>query len=345
MLLDAHDAVVPVGMIGMVAGWLRAHGGEQAAPLPATGAPPLRTVLVNEAVQESAIFLDDTQTLFGLVSAPAGGTTPPSRAIVLLNSGAIHHIGPNRLYVTLARRWAARGCLVIRLDQAGIGDSLPRPGEPENVVYAAGAVTDAREAIEYLHSRLNVSTIHAAGLCSGAYHALKAAVAGAPLEGIGVVNPLVFFWKAGMSLAYPTYRVSEATAAYRRSMFRLEKWKKLFTGRVDLGAFVRIMGRRAGLKSGALARNIARSLGRPMADDLGAELTDVVRRGVAVDFLFSAGDPGEDLLKVEAGWTLPSLLRDRSIRIQRIVGPNHTFTPVWSHAALTQALEAALKVP
>ena len=45
--------------------------------------------------------------------------------VVLLNAGIIHRIGPNRLYVQLARRLASRGHAVLRFDLAGIGDSEP----------------------------------------------------------------------------------------------------------------------------------------------------------------------------------------------------------------------------
>ena len=42
---------------------------------------------------------------------------------VLLNAGALRRIGPNRTWVELSRRWAARGVPTVRMDLEGIGDS------------------------------------------------------------------------------------------------------------------------------------------------------------------------------------------------------------------------------
>ena len=68
-------------------------------------------------------------------------------SIVLLNTGFEYHVGPHRLYVPLARDWAARGHLVLRFDLGGIGDSAPPPGAPDNVAYPGHMLDDAREAI------------------------------------------------------------------------------------------------------------------------------------------------------------------------------------------------------
>ncbi len=344
MMLDPHDAVVPGEMIRAVSEWLDRHvpaagaGAHPVAEPPAAAGP----IPVAPGVTEAAAFLDETRTLFGIVTAPAGPS--PTRAIVLLNAGAVGHIGPNRLYVALARRWAARGWLVLRFDQAGIGDSPPWPGEDENVVYSPSAVRDLAIALTYLAERRGIAASRALGLCSGAYHAFKAAAQGLAVERVAIINPLVFFWKPGMSLAYPAYHVSQAAARYRRSVLRLAVWKKLFTGKADVRGFAQVMARRVAFRAGGMLRGLARFVGRPMAGDLGVELETAARRDVAMRFVFAAGDPGEDLLRAQAGSSVRRLLREGRLSIRRIDGPNHTFTPVWSHAVLTEALDEELEV-
>lgn len=345
MVLDPHDAVVPEGMIRAVAEWLRQRAAEipvvALAPVP-LASPPVR-LLIAPGVEETADYLDETRTLFGIVTAPSG-VERPSRAIVLLNAGAVYHVGPNRLHVRLARLWAARGYLVLRLDIAGIGDSPPWPGEAENVVYSAFAVSDIAIALACLRDRWGISGACALGLCSGAYHAFKSAVAGLPLSGVVIINPLVFFWKPGMSLAYPAHKVAEAAEQYRRSAFQLQKWKKLLSGKVDVGALMQVGARHTASLAAGWFRNIARTLGRPVPDDLGTELDAVVRRGIALRFVFVSGDPGDELLRVQAGSALRRLLRRQLVQIRRIEGPDHTFTPVWSHDVLIATLEAALEI-
>lgn len=343
MMLDPHDAVVPDAMVAAHTAWLIQHSATaEVGARPARPARPACTP-VAPGVEETAEYLDPDATLFGIVSAPAGKPRP-ARAIVLLNAGAINHVGAGRLSVELARRWAARDYLVLRFDIAGVGESRPWPGDPENVVYSPAAVRDVEKALTYLRERWGVGDVIALGLCSGAYHGFKGAVQGLPLRRVAVINPLVFFWQPGMSLAYPDYKVSQAMARYRQSLWQLDKWRKLFQGKVDLRGAAGILSRRLALRGASLARDVARLAGRPLPNDLGLELQAVDRRGIRLHFVFASGDPGEDLLRTQAGAALGRLLRSGRITIRRIDGPNHSFTPAWSRVALTRVLEEELGI-
>jgi alpha-beta hydrolase superfamily lysophospholipase len=108
--------------------------------------------------------------LFGIVSEPS---TDPSATVLLLNAGAICHTGPARAWVDLARELAGAGVRVARVDQSGLGDSPPRAGSPENVVYSSDAVADVREAAEAL-SPSAPSHVALVGLSAGGYHAIQA---------------------------------------------------------------------------------------------------------------------------------------------------------------------------
>ena len=148
-----------------------------------------------------------------------------------------------------------------------------------------------------------------------------------------------------MSLAYPAHKVVEAVAQYRRSVLSLDKWKKLFSGKVDVGAFASVALHRVASFVERWARDAARMIGRPMRDDLGAELEAISRRDVGVRFVFAVGDPGEDLLTLQAGSSLPRLMRAGQVVIRRIEGADHSFTPVSSHARLAELLDADLDAP
>jgi len=339
MVLDPHKAVVPDHLFAEILRWLAEHA-------PATGGggvdvPTAREAAVSPAVVERAAIVDEATGLFGIVSS--GRTSPPTgRAILLLNAGAIDHIGPNRLYVALARRWAARGDLVLRLDGSGLGDSPPRPGEPENVVYGPHAVDDVGLAVAYLHRQPGVKEVRAIGLCSGAYHAFKAAVAGQPLAGVIPVNPLTFFWKPGTSLDFPRFRVASEGERYTRSAFDLDKWKKVLRGEVQLQTVAQTMGRYAAARITDRARDLSRRVGLPWKEDLGAELEAIVRREIELRFVFATGDPGIPLLRSQGGSVVPQLAARGLLPIDLIEGPDHTFTPLWSHPVLTRVLDAAL---
>src|SRR4029077_21192229 len=115
---------------------------------------------------ERAVLFGPGDRLFGIFTEPAGaaGTAP---SVILLNTGCEYHVGPNRLYVPLAREWATRGHLVLRYDLGGIGDSAPPPGAPDNVAYPGHMLDDAREAIAFVRKEAATDgRVIAAGLCS-----------------------------------------------------------------------------------------------------------------------------------------------------------------------------------
>ncbi len=353
MMLDSHEALVPAEMISKSIEWLcrlprrtatakpvntaqtDGHNDRSTAQFEVTAATGER-----ELITERAVFLDTDLVQFGLISEPARNK-PSGKAIVLVNSGAVHRIGPNRLYVALARRWAASGHIVLRLDLPGIGDSLPRPGEPENVVYSRTAINDVGLALQYLRSHYTVDECYSMGLCSGAYHSLKAALT-TTLKGVVVINPLTFFWKEGMSLEYADFRVANDAMRYRRTAFQFSSWLKLVQGRVDLGELTRVLAMRASSILASRWRNITAATGLPAKDDLGQELHNIASRGTQINFVFAASDPGQELLRLQGGAAAKRLIARGNIEIAILEDANHTFTGGASRQQLTAVLSAAL---
>ena len=81
-------------------------------------------------IEETPILFDgELGRLFGVVSESPQSEPAPVCAI-LLNGGALRHIGPSRTWVEIARRWAARGVPTVRIDMPGIGESDGDASEP-----------------------------------------------------------------------------------------------------------------------------------------------------------------------------------------------------------------------
>src|SRR5437867_9087769 len=124
-------------------------------------------------MKEAAILFGASKSLVGVVTdPPEGGTSRP--AVILLNSGIIHRVGPNRLYVTLARRLAQAGFVTLRFDLSGIGDSVIRR---DNVPFERSSVLETQEAMEYLATTRGTGRFLLAGICTGAvvaYHTARA---------------------------------------------------------------------------------------------------------------------------------------------------------------------------
>ena len=353
MVLDPHKAQIPTTMVDATLAWLVERASEaviSGAVAPVVKSPigpesrHVTTLSTHAELPASGVetfgFIDVDSILFGVTTRPVPQVSSPERrlGILLLTAGAIHHVGPNRLHVTLARKWAAEGHVVLRLDVSGIGDSRTRAGELENVVYGHRAGEDVAMALRYLRAQPEVDRVVVVGLCSGAYHGLKSALAGESIDALVPINPVTFFWKDGMSLDYPAHIVASESHRYAQSMFRRASWMKLLRGDVHVAAFAQLVLRRLLSVVEHHLRNFARRIGRPLAHDLGVELELIAAQGIRIDFLFAEGDPGIDLLRLQGGSTIRRLRAKNCLRVHVIDGPDHTFTPMWSHAPLIDRL-------
>ena len=340
-LLDPHDAQVPAAILDAVRTWLERRYAP-AAVARVTAPPPRRTARIGRGVTEDVVALGPESRLTGVITRPAG---TPSRALLFLNAGANHHVGHGRVYVKLARRLAERGWLTLRYDVSSVGESATPPGARENTVYAPSALEDLAAAIALVRAQPGVREVEAVGLCSGAFHAFKGAVRGLALDGVVAVNPLVFFWRPDMPLAYPPYRMVSDAASLQRSMRSPRKWLKLLRGGVDVRGAVHVLGQRAADVARNVGRDAARALGATFADDLTAEIDTLVARGVRLRFIFSVGDPGEAILLGTAGRRLASLQRRGKARISHLELCDHSLSKAWMHEALWERLAADLGVP
>jgi predicted ATP-grasp superfamily ATP-dependent carboligase/dienelactone hydrolase len=367
MMLDPHESVVPEGILAAVLGWLEiaeptvTPAGITAEPRPPTPNPGRRKVTLTPpavadpatgaepqvAVEETLVQFGGATQLFGVLSAPAGAdaATGAASAVLLLNAGAVHHVGPNRLYVGLARHLVRLGHMVLRMDLAGIGDSAPRAGEPENVVHPRAALQDVRNGIDFLRRDCGARDVRALGVCSGAYHAFKGAVARLPLDAAVIVNPLTFFWKDGMSLTYPQHRVATDIMRYRTNAFSIASWRKLLSGQVDLRQLSGVLWQHLLTLAAGPRHAAARALGRPLPDDLRTELEHAAAGGIGLQFVFSEGDPGFELLHQGGGGSVRHLQARDELTVNVIPGADHTFTDLKARAGLVDILTRTLQAP
>jgi hypothetical protein len=120
------------------------------------------------------------------------------------------------------------------MDLAGIGDSDTRAGRPDDEVFPPAALADIRAAMEFVQARYGIRDITLAGPCSGAYHALRAAVAGLPVNCLLMVNPENFFSEEGASVReLQLAEVVRNPSLYRERAFSPEAWKRLLSGQVS----------------------------------------------------------------------------------------------------------------
>jgi pimeloyl-ACP methyl ester carboxylesterase len=347
-------AAVPRGMVAAMRDWLtgllRARSKQPAAAADLGIAASSvrckvmqwseRQVAGSPSLTERPVFISSDVRLFGIATAAADSKNVRG-AVIMLNTGADYHVGPNRMYVSLARRWAREGFVVLRLDIAGLGDSDTRPDSKVDEVFPPAALKDINRAVNFMRQEFGATDVTLIGVCSGGYHALRAAVAELPVNRIFMVNPENYFWNEGQSLqAVQLAEVVRSPGTYVKQFGSYQAWKLLLTGKVDMSRMGTIYWRRVVLQAQWLLRFLARKLRMPLANNLGSELEKLTKRGVRIVFVFARGEPGAALLRLQSGFSAKWL--DAHLHFHVIDGGDHIFSQREPRAAMEKVLSEEL---
>ncbi|MDO6461123.1 alpha/beta hydrolase [Granulosicoccaceae sp. 1_MG-2023] len=165
---------------------------------------------------EHAHLLDDRGYLSGVVTQP-DTPSPAQPALIMLNAGFLHHIGPYRLHTQLARELAAQGFTSLRFDLGGVGDS---PDSPHKLADSnAQAIADVGTAMDFLQSQYQIGQFILMGLCSGADDAFDVAVADPRVCGTILID--------GHGFRTRRFYLNHIVLHFGRRLFSVQKWRTL----------------------------------------------------------------------------------------------------------------------
>ena len=194
-----------------------------------------------------------------------------------------------------------------------------------------------------IRAQYGASDITLVGFCSGAYHAMRAAIDALPISRAIMVNPETYFWSEDQSIyGRQTAELVRQPETYRNKLFSAQSWKRVFRGQINFRYVLGTFSGRFSLTLGSALRNIARRLHIPLPNDLGWQLEAAGSRGVRLLFVFSRGEPGFDLLKLQAGVSLKRLSKHCEIHL--VDNADHVFSKRESRATLEIILSRELIV-
>jgi pimeloyl-ACP methyl ester carboxylesterase len=339
MQYDPHRAIAPDAVWNEISEYLVArYGDSRAVHAPNVSYSPTASVRESDAVvavREEAV---DIQGLFGVLTEPSESSVATrATGIILHNIGANPHIGSNRLYVVMARRWAALGFRVLRFDSAGLGDSPVGGRIVENQVYSQSAIDDSRRAMDFLSRLRGVDHFVLMGLCSGAYVSFHAAVADERVAGIVLMNIMLFHWKEGDPIDVRKRDTVKSTRFYSEAIFKRDAWVRLLRGNVNVSAIAQ------GLFQKAWARARRRATSALAGEsDVARGFRTILHRGSHALLVFAAEDGGRDVVDEHLGTDGARFRNDPSFRLEVIEGTDHTFSPLWSQEVLLSLLTSHL---
>ena len=144
------------------------------------------TDVSNVSFSEEVIHFGQSHALVGIVTRPShANANAELPAVVLLNAGLLHRVGPNRTYVQIARALARLGFTVLRFDFSGMGDSRPRE---DHLPYVQSAPAEAKEAMDWLTAHFGQKRFVMMGHCAGAGFSFLLAGQDARVVGAAVIN-------------------------------------------------------------------------------------------------------------------------------------------------------------
>ena len=325
MMRDPQDSALPLSAAQSIVGWLLARTRPASASL---SKPPNAGRLTHAAYTEEAAFWNPETRRFGILTRPLADGPRAHSAVVLLNVGANSHVGPNRMWVTLARQLAALGFCVLRLDTEGLGDSACGPAPARSQLYRAEAVAEVRAALSFLEARTGASQFTLIGLCSGAYTASLTAFADPRVSGQVLINSQALDWKEGDTLDVLLRQSYKPTQTYVASLRDPAVWKRVLHSQVDVRGITHAVGQRLAVRGGSVLRSLLSAALRqaPAETPAARRLRSASGRGVRTLFLFAAEDAGLELTLLHLGTTARRLVRLPGTHISIIAKADHTFT-------------------
>jgi dienelactone hydrolase len=261
-------------------------------------------------VRERPLVFGQDKGLVGIVTEPTREKASNRPACILVNAGLIHRVGPNRLYVNLARQLADAGLVVLRFDLSGRGDSAVRK---DAVSFTHSSVEEIRAAMDVLQASRKCERFFVAGICSGAINALHAAIADSRVAG-GVMIDGPAYPTTGYYLRY-----------YGRRLLSAESWRNTLAGRNVFGRVLRkvvVPGPGADDAAGDAFEGDASLPSKTQATEL---LSGVISRGGKLLFIFS-GSWTTYNHRNQFRSAFPSLMRTGAVDVEYFPDADHTFT-------------------
>jgi hypothetical protein len=267
--------------------------------------------------RDTAVAFGSEGQLVGIVSHPPRAGAPDRPAVILLNAGVLHRVGPHRLHVLLARQIAAGGNPGLRLDLGGIGDSV---ASSDATSFRDSAVADTREAMTGMTAATGAERFILFGVCAGADNSIATALVDDRVAGIILVDPHT----------YPTRRSQlrdlRSRVAKRGSLRATARWAARVALRRARAALAR---RRDGARP-------AEGREAPPVETFRAQLTEILDRGTRVLAIYS-GIHGAGYNEADQLFEVFPELRGRMDHVY-FPDANHTFTERETQAALIAAV-------
>jgi pimeloyl-ACP methyl ester carboxylesterase len=281
--------------------------------------------------------------LFSVETRPVGRTPNPTW-LILLTGRAVRHIGPNRIWVRLARELALKGFASLRLDGRSVGDSDgDGNGLMPNEEYYQEHIYDDIENVMEIATAQGAKQFLMTGICSGATASYQIAWRRNDVRAIVLLNLLQLRHDAEDDDSALFQRVLKF--ALRKELWLdPESYRKIFKGKLPphikeaifSGAVVLTPLRK--LKS--LLMRATKPAAAPQESYIVRGFNELAKKPVEIDIFLSDGDLSVNFIERHFGADHAKL--DPGIRVHRVYHADHTIRPLHAQNHFLEILRAAI---
>ena len=271
-------------------------------------------------VEQAVLFPPASEALVGVLTTGDSNDDGNRPAAIFLNAGMLHRVGPNRLYVRLARQMARRGFSSLRFDLSGIGDSRVRT---DGLPLRTAAINDVRDALDFLSTTQGTSSFILIGLCSGADLAFRVALADKRVVGAVLIDGLPY--RTARSFIYD--QLSRIVRLTVRG-----GWRKLLGSDSSLPHKLSLLfKKRIGTSASTADRDI------PPRNEADMALRQLAKRGARTLVVYTEGR-GYNYARQFVD-LFPSL-SPAAVQVEYLKGAEHTFDLLANQDRLVQTIES-----
>jgi alpha/beta superfamily hydrolase len=268
-------------------------------------------------MREKIAVFGEKRSLIGIVSEPEPAARASGQpAVVLLNSGLLHRVGPNRLYVKIARQLASAGFTVMRFDLSGLGDSQRAHNLPPEV----SAIQDAKHAMSFVSETRGARSFFLMGICAGADNAFQTARSDPRVAGIVMID----------GFAFPT--AGYTFKSYLDLLLKPRSWQRLISGKSDIW---RLLKEKLTASSSGDA-DYAEPLW-PVPDD--EQVSTLLRKGVEVCLIYSSNGEAHYNYEKTLARKMRSLIENNRLQVEVIKDSDHLFSPLHIQKQLVDVIQ------
>ncbi len=229
LMREAHVNEVPFETFKQVGSWLD----ERAQSYGTLRLPSSSGKIEVDECSERRLKFESVRKdcLIGVICEPVGRTSTLN--LIIINTGGEPHYGSTRFAVMLSRLMAPHGVTTLRFDLAGLGDSNLEGDDHRPHAYY-DRTPEIRAAIEQMPS-IDDKPMVLFGVCSGAYHAMRAGVDDPRVSGLILINQEVFDWNHSKAILL-LRRAGRLLVRFRAQMSRRETARNPRNDLSDLAA-------------------------------------------------------------------------------------------------------------